>query len=150
MCINLYFDLSSCEYIAPQWFSELCPENNNGLSNEDYERIASNSSRYLRTPVFRPTGIACITALQMGMTREQLLKAGVTQNEYWEVFQPSEEYSDKSPYKWSDAEWKILDVIKEYMWGERSEYLAYDQKEHENMHAIIREWFKKQGLEIEE
>ena len=88
-----YIDLETMHYIAPKWFSDLCPENDTGLSESDYEEIAKAPERYLRVPIFRMCGIRCIAAIEMGMTRDELIRLGMKKKEYWDVFFPCQNFA---------------------------------------------------------
>ena len=143
-------DLQTGKYIAPKWFSDAHPANNTGLSEEDYKALEENPSRYMRTPVFRVTGVYAFTAMQMGMTREDLVRCGMSKNEYWNFFQPRKDNPvDAFHYRWSDEEWNISKAINKWMW-DCDLYNSYDANIHVNIHNIIRTWFHARGLEIED
>lgn len=141
-------DLGTGRYIAPKWFSDAHPANNTGLSEEDYKALEKDPSRYIRTPVFRITGVSSFTAMQMGMTREELVCCGMNRKEYWDFFQRRKENPfDAFAYRCSDEEWHISKAIDKWMWN-RGLYNAYVSNNHANMQKVIRTWFHISGLEI--
>ena len=85
-----YIDLETMHYIAPKWFSDLCPENDTGLSESDYEEIAKSPERYLKVPIFTLCGVACRVAIKMGIKYNDLVRVGMNKEEYWAIFLPDE------------------------------------------------------------
>ena len=107
-----YIDLETMHYIAPNLFSDLCPENDTGLSESDYEEIAKAPERYLRVTIFRMCGIRCIAAIEMGMTRDELIRLGMKKKEYWDVFLPA---NCDGSYIFNNEEWNVKKSIDAHM-----------------------------------
>lgn len=104
-----YIDTIDKVYICPRWFARQCPENDNGLSDIDYERIANNPSRYIRTPMFNLYGVDCIAALKAGIPMEELEKLGVTKEEIGNVFMNNS--NCENPPASNEKERSVLDGI---------------------------------------
>ena len=139
-----YIDLETMHYIAPKWFSDLCPENDTGLSESDYEEIAKAPERYLRVPIFRMCGIRCIAAIEMGMTRDELIRLGMKKKEYWEVFLPAN--CDGSSIC-NNEEWNVKKSIDEHM-IEHHKFLDFNKRYTQLLDIQISEWLNKYGIQL--
>lgn len=142
-----YIDLQTMKYIAPKWFSDLCPENNTGYSDEDYISFSQNPDRFMTPPIIRLSGLHCCSAMKMGMTREELVQIGFDKNEYWDIFIPRKKGdNDNWLYECSDAEWNSIKAIDAYMIS-NGKYYAYLMKDNEVMKSIIQSWLSQHGID---
>ena len=143
-----YIDLLQERYIPPMWFSELCEENNTGFTAEDYDEFERNPARYLKPPIIRVVAVWGITALQMGITREQLIQWGMNKEEYWEIFLPRQtDDNNRYCYRYTDAEKVVIETIDEFMLS-INQYNAFMRKKNELICEIVTKWMHEHGVSL--
>lgn len=143
-----YIDLLQERYIPPMWFSELCEENNTGFTAEDYDEFERNPARYLKPPIIRVVAVWGITALQMGITREQLIQWGMNKEEYWEIFLPRQtDDNSRYCYRYTDAEKVVIETIDEFMLS-INQYNAFMRKKNELICEIVTKWMHEHGVSL--
>ena len=143
-----YIDLHTAKYIAPKWFSRLCPENDTGLSDIEYEYIQHHPERYLQTPVFRNLGIDWVAAEQMGISREQLIRLGVPCKEFDAPVQILKgNRKNPSRIRSNVSERKICRNIEYYM-NSQERAREYAITINQILQQIVKGWFEQRGIEI--
>lgn len=148
MNVGGYIDLLQDRYIPPKWFSELCEENNTGFTAEDYNEFERNPARYLKPPVLRGIAIWGITAMRMGMTKEQLQQMGMDQEEYWDIFRSRQPGDNESfSYRETQAEYDVRKAIEKIMWG-RERYNEFMIKKNEVICEIVADWMRNHEVPV--
>ena len=137
-----YIGLETMRYIAPKWFSDLCPENDTGLSERDYEEIRKVPERYLKVPIFTLCGVACRVAIKMGIKHDDLVRMGMNKEEYWATFLP-DEYD--TTFEFSYDEKSVDKYIDTYM-GENGLMYDYLQNRHKMFVENMKIWLLKHKI----
>ena len=145
-----YIDLVQERYIPPKWFSELCKKNDTGFTVQDYEAFECNPTRYLKPPIIHTVAVWGITALQMGIAREQLIHWGMDKKEHWEVLLPRQMGdNDNYRYRCTENEKDIIDAIEHFMLS-INQYNAFMSKKNEIICRIVAAWMSNHGISLEE
>lgn len=143
-----YIDLVQERYIPPKWFSELCEENYTGFTAEDYDEFEGNPTRYLKPPIVRVIAGLGLTALQMGITREQLKQCGMDKDEYWEIFIPRQPGDNEHYcYRYSEAEGAAIRKIEHLMYS-IDQYNLFMRKKNEILCEIVTKWMHEHGVSL--
>ena len=143
-----YIDLQSMEYIHPQWYNQEF-ESEKGLTKEDYQRFAKTPERYLKPPLVKSTTLACLTALQMGVSCDELAEMGFNKEEYWEILRFDRPLEKEDTYECTDAELNARKALDNYM-RSIGKYQTFLMKKSEIFQTIAQKWFEEQGIELYE
>lgn len=143
-----YIDIVQERYIPPMWFSEMCEENRTGFTSKEYNEFENNPKRYLKPPIIHIVAVWGITALQMGLAREQLVQWGMDKKEYWEILLPRQAGdNDYYHYRYTDMERTIIDTIDRFMFS-ANQYNEFMRRKNEVICKIVTDWMSKHGIPL--
>ena len=132
-----FIDLLTMTYIPPRWTKDKL-----SISDEEYDEIETNISRYLKTPVFRTTGTVALAAMRAGMSRDELIELGMNKSEYWDVLLPN--YTKET--RLSLDEWRIVWRIEETV----EDTMIFCHHLEAIRRSIISEWLSRYGIICED
>jgi len=142
-----YLDRQTLDYIAPKWLHDTNPKHYKGLTSTQYDEIWSSKDRYLRFPMLRTSALRCAMALQLGITEDELIKAGlpkgIAQNVIWDDDMDIDSYCPNH----TDEEFDLLSAVSCVLMGTRKMDACFD------MEAIfftdmMRKWLAEYNIEL--
>ena len=140
-----YIDLKHMSYIPPKWIKD---EQNIYFDNNDnysYDIIDSDLVNYIKAPMIRLTGISARAGLNIGISRQELVKVGMTKTEYWDVFYPN---ISGITEKCSEDEWKIVKKISDIS-RSNGHYLWLCEAKRRITRTVIEDWLKHFDVNID-
>lgn len=143
-----YLDTQTLNYIAPKWLHDTNPTYYKGLTSAQYEVIWDSKDRYLKLPTIRSVALRCAMALQLGITEDELIKAGLPKGISQSVMWNDNVDIDSGSPNYTNEEFDLLSAISCILMGTRKMDACFDMEDKFFADMMLK-WLAEYNIELE-